>query len=93
MANRRVCGNCGRLGCDGVEHICENCGRKVSHPINVLGKLYCGEACAYLADPDNPAYQNVPPEVAAQRRKALELQARAQALKKEMDEAGLPWPA
>ena len=93
MATRAVCRECGRPGCDGAEHICGNCGANVDHPINVLGKIYCSAECAYLGEPDHPVYRNVPPEVAEQRRRALELQARAKALKKELEDAGLPWPA
>lgn len=94
MVERARCKECGRPGCDGV-HVCDNdlCGKPVDHPITVLGKVYCGQECAYLADPDQPAYRNVPPEVAAQRQRAVEIMSRIRALKQEAAEAGLAWPA
>jgi hypothetical protein len=76
-------------------HVCDNdlCERQVDHPITVLGKVYCSSECAYLSNPSDPAFRNVPPEVAAQRQRAIEITTRIRALKKEAAEAGLPWPA
>jgi len=94
MVERARCRECGRPGCDGV-HVCEDdlCKRGVDHPITVLGKVYCSAECAYLANPDHPALRNVPPQVAEQRRQAIDLANRIRALKQEAEEAGIPWPA